>query len=290
MSLNIGMIGLDTSHVEIFTKLLHENKYQLRNSKVIIGCPYAAEDLDLSINRVNKYTAVLRDDYGVEITPSINDVAEKADAIMITSVDGRKHLDLFKRVASYSKPIFIDKPLALSELDAKEILTLSKKYHSPIMSSSSLRYADSLQKHLADSPGQLKGAYLSGPLPFIEKMPYYFWYGIHMVELLFTIMGPNYNQVTVSGNNDYDVISTEWADGRFGIIRGSHNWHGNFEAILHYENETVHLPIYKDEKPYYASLLEQVITFFETGNNPIPEEETLAIIRFIEEANEKRKI
>ncbi|WP_164667765.1 Gfo/Idh/MocA family protein [Virgibacillus doumboii] len=290
MTLKIGMIGLDTSHVEIFTKLLHEKKYHFGSAKVTIGCPFPSYDLDLSINRVEEYTSILQNEYSVEITDSVEGVAEKADAIMITAVDGRTHLDLFKRIVSYGKPVFIDKPLAMSEKDAKEIYSLSKRHNSPVMSSSSLRYAKSLQTQLAKTSEQAQGIYLSGPLPFIEKMPYYFWYGIHMLEMLFAITGPNYKQIHVHGNESYDVISIEFDDGRFGIIRGDHNWHGKFEAMLHYKDHTVHLPVYKDEKPYYACLLEQVVDFFETGVNLVPEEETLAIIRFIEEANQKRMV
>lgn len=288
MTINIGVIGLDTSHVEIFTTLLHEQKYHLGNAKVTIGCPCPSEDLDLSINRVQDYTAKLQENYNVAITDTVEEVAEKADAIMITAVDGRKHLDLFKRIAPYSKPVFIDKPLAMSENDAKIIFTLSEQHNAPVMSSSSLRYAQSLQNQLAQTPEQPEGVYLSGPLPFIEKMPFYYWYGIHMIEMLFSIMGPNYKELNIHGNKHYDVIATEYEDGRFGVIRGNHKWHSNFEAILHYKDHTVHLPVYKDEKPYYACLLERVIKFFETGASPVAQQETLAIIRFIEEANEKR--
>lgn len=288
--MKLGMIGLDTSHVEIFTRLLHENanEYQFGNARVTIGCPCPSLDLDLSRTRVEGYTSTLKESYNVKITDSIQEVAMSADAILITAVDGRKHLELFKQVAPFGKPVFIDKPIALSLSDAMEIYTLSKKYNAPIMSSSSLRYSDSVTTFLHKVPEKPTGVYLNGPLPFIEKMPYYFWYGIHMIELLFTIMGPNYKALKVQGNQGFDVISTEWQDGRFGVIRGDHNWHGNFEAFLHYENETVHLPIYKDKKPYYASLLENVITFFETGICRIPEEDTLAIVRFIEEANNQR--
>ncbi|MFB4167198.1 Gfo/Idh/MocA family protein [Virgibacillus sp. JSM 102003] len=288
MKLNIGMVGLDTSHVEIFTTLLHEQTYHFGSAKVTIGCPCPSPDLDLSTNRVQDYTAKLQDNYNVSITDSVEEVAEKADAIMITAVDGRKHLDLFKRIAPYGKPVFIDKPLAMSEKDARTIFTLSEQHNAPVMSSSSLRYAHSLQNQLAQTSEQPEGVYLSGPLPFIEKMPFYYWYGIHMIEMLFTIMGVDYQQLNVQGNKSYDVITAEYEDGRFGVIRGNHNWHSNFEAILHYKDHTVHLPVYQDEKPYYACLLEQVVAFFETGVSPVPEEEAVAIMRFIEEANGRR--
>ncbi|GAA0317256.1 Gfo/Idh/MocA family oxidoreductase [Bacillus carboniphilus] len=284
--MKIGMIGLDTSHVEIFTKLLHEGTYNFGEAQVTIGCPHPSLDLDLSRTRVQGYTELLRDTYGVKITDSVEEVAHEADTIMITAVDGRKHLELFKQVVAFGKPVFIDKPITLSVGDTEEVFSLSQKFNTPVMSSSSLRYADSVTKLLAERDEKPTGVYLSGPLPFIEKMPHYFWYGIHMIELLFTVMGPDYRRVEVQGNETYDVITTEWQDGRFGVIRGNHEWHGNFEAVIHYPNESVHLPIYQDQKPYYAGLLEKVIQFFQTGISPVPAEETLAIIKFIEEAGQ----
>lgn len=285
--MKIGLIGLDTSHVEIFTKLLHKKTYNFGDARVTIGCPHPSPDLELSRTRVHGYTDLLRDTYGVKITESVEDVAQEADAIMITAVDGRKHLELFKQVVAFGKPVFIDKPITLSVGDTEEIFALSQRFNTPVMSSSSLRYADSVTKLLEGRSEQPTGVYLSGPLPFIEKMPYYFWYGIHMIELLFTVMGPHYKRVQVQGNETYDVITTEWQDGRFGVIRGNHEWHGNFEAIIHYPTESVHLPIYQDQKPYYAGLLEKVIQFFQTGISPVPMEETMAIIKFIQEANKQ---
>ncbi|MFA1820824.1 Gfo/Idh/MocA family oxidoreductase [Virgibacillus oceani] len=290
MSLKIGMIGLDTSHVEIFTKLLYENPSLYDQARIVIGSPSPSPDLDLSANRVNGYTHLLKNEYDVTITTSEEEVVSESDSIMITSVDGRKHLDLFKRIAPFKKPVFIDKPLALSLKEAEEIYNLSEKYNTPVMSSSSLRFADSLQKHFPKTKEVPNGVYISGPLPFVDEMPYYYWYGIHMIEMLFKIMGTDYKDISIQKNENFDVIITEWNDGRFGIVRGDHNWHDKFEAFLHYEDGTVHLPIYQDQKTYYACLLEQIIHFFETGISPVSKNETLTLVKFIEEANKLRMV
>ncbi|MEI3612379.1 Gfo/Idh/MocA family oxidoreductase [Pseudogracilibacillus sp. SO30301A] len=289
MVFKIGLIGLDTSHVEIFTKLLYEDKSNFYcNIKIVIGYPCPSPDLTLSKTRVDEYTSVLNKEYGVEIAKSIEEVAEKSDAIFITAMDGRKHLDIFKKLLPYKIPVFIDKPLTITENDAKEIFTWSETYNTPVMSSSALRYSDSLTTLLQNEKEKPTSVYLNGPLPFIEHIPYYSWYGIHMVEMLFTVFGSNYTQLSVQGNEHNDVITAEWEDGQFGVIRGVHVWHSKFEALFHYPTRTVHLPIYKDKKSYYALLLKKIITFCKTGQSPIPKEETLSIIRFIEEANAKR--
>lgn len=286
MKLKIGLIGLDTSHVEIFTRLLYEDANGIfRNAKVVVGYPSPSEDIELSVSRVEKYTSILKKQYGVKIVPSIEMVAKAADAIFITALDGRKHLDIFKQLIIYEKPIFIDKPFTITTDDAQKIFALSEKHNTPVMSSSALRYSHSLTTLMKQNLDKPTSVYLNGPLPFIKHIPYYFWYGIHMIEMLVTIFGPNYRHLHVQGNKFNDVITAEWEDGQFGIIRGAHVWHSKFEAIIHYPNKTVHLPIYRDECSYYALLLEKIILFCTSGESPVPKEETLSIIHFIEQAN-----
>jgi len=252
-----------------------------------VACPSPSFDMELSHTRVDEYTTLLRDHYQVSIVESAEHVTEQSDLILITSVDGSKHLEIFKRVVSFGKPVFIDKPLSLSSEVAKEIFSLAEHHGTPVMSSSSLRYADSLLKTLQEK-GTPNGVYLAGPTPIINDLPGYFWYGIHMVEMLVTIFGVSYKEIHVHNNEKNEVITAEWEDGRFGIIKGDNIWHSRFEAFLHYEEETVHLPIYEDAKPYYASLLEEVVEYGRSGVCPIDKEETLTVIRLIEEANDRR--
>lgn len=287
----IGLIGLDTSHVEIFSSLLDINEDNVfGDAKVVIGYPCPSPEITLSKTRVDEYTTILKQQYDVEIASSIEHVAKESDAIFITSLDGRKHLNIFKKLLPFGKPVFIDKPFTITEKEAKEIFISSEKYNTPVMSSSALRFSDSLVTSLKKEQNKPTGIYVNGPLPFIDHIPHYSWYGIHMVEILFTVFGSDYSNLSVHGNDDYDVITAEWLDGQFGVIRGTRTWHDKFEVLLHYPNKTIHLPMYKDKKSYYSLLLEEVITFCKTRQNPIQKEETLSIIKFIEEANTKRKM
>jgi len=59
---------------------------------------------------------------------------------MIESVDGRQHLEQVKQALASGKPLWIDKPLASSLEDAREILRLAKDAGVPWFSASALRY------------------------------------------------------------------------------------------------------------------------------------------------------
>ena len=58
---------------------------------------------------------------------TIEEMAKNVDAILILSVDGRPHLDQFRRTLAAKKPVFIDKPIAGSLADTIRILDAAKK-------------------------------------------------------------------------------------------------------------------------------------------------------------------
>ncbi|SEN13557.1 Gfo/Idh/MocA family protein [Lihuaxuella thermophila] len=289
--LKIGMIGLDTSHAPAFTRLLNDpgQEYHVPGGKVTVAYPGGSPDFKLSASRVDGYTCELRDQFGVKIVESPEAVAEQCDAILLESVDGRVHLEQFGRVAPFGKPVFIDKPLALSSRDAQAIIDLADEYAVPLMSCSALRYAGGLTAVLEQTgKGNIIGADCYGPMPLEPLQPGLFWYGIHVAEMLFAILGPGCLRVMSVSNEDHELVTGVWADGRVGTIRGNRKGNQTFGALIHRETGTDFADVYSDPKPYYASLLEKVMTMFTTGKPPVDLRETRELIRFLEAANESR--
>ncbi|MHC4643750.1 MAG: gfo/Idh/MocA family oxidoreductase, partial [Planctomycetota bacterium] len=66
----LGMIGLDTSHVIAFTKLINDPAKNY-GCKVVVGYSGGSPDIPSSANRVDQFTKQLQDDFGVEIVDSI---------------------------------------------------------------------------------------------------------------------------------------------------------------------------------------------------------------------------
>jgi predicted dehydrogenase len=288
--IKIGIIGLDTSHVTAFTELLNneENPYHVTGCIVVVAYPGGSPDFELSYSRVAGFTEKLRD-RGVQIVQSPEEVAELSDAILLESVDGRVHLDLFKRVVPYRKPVFIDKPFTLSMREAQEIKDLANEYSVPVMSSSSLRYAEGFTQAITNSEkGDIFGVDCYGPMGMQETQPGLFWYGIHTVEMLFTVLGDQCSQVMVTTTEDHDLIVGTWADGRIGTIRGNRKDNYSFGAVLHRDNGSQFVDVDASAKPKYAGLLEKIIAMFTGATPDVPLEETKQIIRFIEAANESR--
>ncbi|MFT4412248.1 Gfo/Idh/MocA family protein [Fredinandcohnia humi] len=289
--MKIGMIGLDSSHAVEFTRILHDASYDyyLGGAKIAAATPFYSTDLPLSYTRVQGFTDKIRAYEGIQLKDNVQRVAEKCDAILLTSVDGRNRVDVFQQLAPLKKPVFIDKPLALSVGEADEIFDLSEKFGTPIMSTSSLRYDAALTTALQNVKEDVNGLYVHGPLPLQEKMPGYFWYGIHMVEVLVTVLGTECKQVYVDKSSEYDIAVVQMMDGRFCTIKGDREWHQRFGAMIHTSNNTIPVEIGKGSKPYYVSLLENILQFFSSGISPIHKEEMLAVIRILEAINKSRE-
>ncbi|XXM71530.1 Gfo/Idh/MocA family protein [Lysinibacillus sphaericus] len=287
--LNIGMVGLDTSHASVFTKLLNDSggEHHIPGGKVIKAFPGGSPDFELSVSRIGRITEEVRS-HGVEIVAELEEAAEGTDAVLLESVDGSTHLEQLRRLIVYRKPIFIDKPFSLSSGDSEEMAALAAAYSTPVMSSSALRFSEGLRRVLSrQDKGAVIGADCFGPMEMIDGQGY-FWYGIHAVEMLFAILGEGAEAVSTHWSEDYDFIGGRWRDGRLGTVRGNRSGNQQFGALVHFEKGTEYVNVEADSKPFYASLLEEVIGFFQDGVPRVKLSDTLEIIRFIEAAGESR--
>lgn len=288
--LAIGIVGLDTSHVTAFTELLHatSHPFYVPGARVVAAYPGGSADFALSHDRVAGFTQELRERYAVKIVTELDAIASTCDAILLESVDGRVHLDQFRHLVTAGKPIFVDKPFALRSAEAREMTDLSKKHHVPVMSSSALRFSKSLTDALKSGEGDVIGCDTYGPMSIESTQSGFFWYGIHTVEMLYAVLGSGCERVSVIANDNYDEIVGVWADGRIGTIRGNRKGNSQFAALIQRDKSLQFVDVTGCDKPYYASLLENIVAFFQTGISPVPLHETLEIVRFIECANLSR--
>jgi predicted dehydrogenase len=140
--IRVGIIGTDTSHVTAFTKLLNDKSdpNHVPGARVVAAFKGGSSDLDDSRNRIDRFTAELKDKWGVVFVNTIEELCEKVDAVLLESVDGRPHLAQVRPVFKAKKRVFIDKPFTASYADAKEIVRLSRESGVPFFGSSSLRW------------------------------------------------------------------------------------------------------------------------------------------------------
>jgi len=278
--LRIGIIGCDTSHATAFTETL--NRPDARNhvpgGKVVAAFKGGSADIPDSITRVDGYAKTLQEKFGVRFYDSIEELVENVDVVLLESVDGRPHLEQVKPVLKAGKTVFIDKPMAGSLRDVLEIFRLAKEAKVPVFSSSALRFAKNTQEVRNGSIGKVTHAETYGPCSLEPHHPDLFWYGIHGVEALFTVMGPGCESVQrgVTQDGKIEVIGL-WPGGRKGIYRED----PKFRGLARGENGQAAIGSFDG----YAPLLVEIMKFFKTGQPPVSAEETIEIFAFMEAAD-----
>ena len=288
----IGFIGLDTSHVEVFARLLMDPSHQhhVSGGMVVVAMPGGSPDFELSISRVAGFTATLREQYGVQMVDTPEAVAEACDILFIASVDGRVHREQFERTVAYGKPTYIDKPFATTVADAKAMVTLAEKHNVPLMSCSSLRYADNFQAALTDdTAGAIRGIDTAGPMKLEDTQPGYFWYGIHCFEMIVAALGTGCVRVQSTVLGDHDLVQAEWSDGRVATYHGLRNAHSKFMVALHCEKRAILANVSESGRTPYASLLDAIFRNLSQGCSDITSAEMLEVIGIIEAANHSRE-
>jgi predicted dehydrogenase len=280
--IRVGIIGTDTSHVIEFTRIFNDasDPEHVPGVQIVAAYKGGSPDVESSITRVDKYAAELHDKWKLEIVDDIPKLCSMVDAVVLESVDGRKHLSQVKPVFAAGKPVFIDKPLAASYQEAKEIARLGQEAGVPWFSSSSLRYWEETQR-LKDPTGmgRVLGYSVYGPSPTEPHHPDLMWYGIHAVEILYTLMGTGCETVTHTNTNDEDAVVGKWKGGRLGVMRGFRSGLYAY-GITGFTDKGV---LTSDTKKFsYRPLLVEIEKFFRTRVPPVTSEETLEIFAFLQ--------
>ena len=280
--IRVGIIGLDTSHSIAFTKMLNDPKAtaDIANCRVVCAYPKGSADIESSTSRIPKYTKDIQQ-YGVKIVESIDELLSQVDAVLLETNDGRPHLEQARQVIKAGKPLFIDKPITASLKDAVLIFREAEVAEVPVFSSSSLRYGKDTQAARAGALGAIKSCETHSPASIEKTHPDLFWYGIHGVESLFTVMGAGCQSVKRTEENGKIVVTGKWNKGRVGVFKEGKGYGG--KAVGSKGEGNV------GKYDGYRPLVVVIVKFFRTGIAPIDPKETLEIYAFMEAADESKR-
>ena len=176
-------------------------------------------------------------------------------------------------------PTFIDKPLSPRLAQAELIVKLAKQHRTPIMSSSALRYSTEIADRaaLAEQLGDVVTCTTVGTNEL-------FFYGIHPMTLMRTIMGSRIKSVRNVGKRGESVVRVRFADGRQGVlIVHQKGMAYTLEATVHGSKGHARIPI-ADSTGFYGNMLADFLKLIRTGKPVVPYDETLNIIRALLQA------
>lgn len=303
--MNIGLIGLDTSHCLAFTQALNDPQWpaHVPGGRIVAAVKTFSSDMPASAGRVDDFAAKMTNEWGIRLASSIEELCQEVDAVMITSLDGRAHLAQAQAVLSARKPLFIDKPLAASLREVLEIFRLAEEARVPVFSSSAYRFYESLVALRRTDIGEVRAAISYGPAYLEPHHPDLFFYGIHPAEALFAVMGCGCESVVRAHTTDSDVVTGRWRGERLGVL------HGLRTSVIPHKVTVFGSTGVVEQQPRgnqisvfgaldaapapdsdsYSSLLREIVRFFQTGITPVRPEETIELFAFMEAADESKR-
>lgn len=285
--IRIGIVDTDSSHAPEFTQRINhvaiDEEQWVDGARVVAAYPGYSEAVVDARRKNEQYTQALID-YGVEMVDSPAALLGKVDAVLIESDDGRRHYAPARMFIEHDVPTFVDKPMTCMLAEAVELAELARERGVPLYSASSLRYSPEVVEVASGaSVGRVVGADTISPSKVaVEGVPGLMYYGIHAVEILYTLLGPGCESVQAIDSPLGILVAGRWRDGRLGSVRGFVEGVAGFGFRAVGETGTRQELV--SAQYIYRELLKRVIVMFETGEPPLDIQETLEIIAFIETA------
>ncbi|NUQ69241.1 MAG: Gfo/Idh/MocA family oxidoreductase [Chthonomonadales bacterium] len=282
--IRIGLVDFDTSHVIAFTERLNHinvpaSEY-VAGARVVAGCP---GDSLMMPERIPPYAKQLAN-YGIRLVSKPEELLGDIDAVMIESQQGARHLMRSKPFLEAGLPTFVDKPFAETVAQADAMIRLAARCHAPLMSCSALRYApeviDAVQK--TRELGPIIGADVWTTATLHPGNPGLLHYGIHGVEMLYTLLGAGCARVRCTSTADADLVVGSWRDGRNGTVRGIRKGAPGFGFVAHYEKGRYTASV--EGSAYYREMLRTIVGMFTTKRPPYDVRVSREIIAFISAA------
>jgi predicted dehydrogenase len=281
--IRLGIVDCDTSHVVAFSQRLHhagvpEDQW-VDGARVVAAYPGTSAICDRQT--LDGYVRALRDEFGVAIVEHPADLLGKVDAVLVESNEGAQHAGHAIQFLEQGIPVFVDKPFAGSVTEARQMIEAARRGKTFVWSASSLRFApevQDLQRRQADL-GAVRGAATFGPAERHPRNPGLSHYGVHAVEMLFTVMGTGCQTVRCISEEGMDVVVGRWEHGRLGTVCGLRQGLYAYGCTAFCERGVVSSAI--DTGTIYRELLKRIVNAFASGQAPLQADELIEPVAFI---------
>ena len=203
----IAILGCENSHANTFLGFIRDEK---RYSDIeVVGVYSHDEEAARKLNEL----------FGVPVLSSYDEAVGKVDGIIVTARHGDNHYKYAKPYVTSGIPMFIDKPVTVSEEDALGFMRDCQAADVRVTGGSSLVHNEWVKtlkaEHEKSEDGKTLGGFVRCPLILDNPHGAFFFYAEHLVGVVSTIFGyyPKSVRAYKNGNNitvifryeDYDV-------------------------------------------------------------------------------------
>lgn len=204
----IAILGCENSHANAFLKFIREKE---EFSDVLVVGVYSDERVAAE---------KLREQFGVPVMDSYEEAVGKIDGLIVTARHGDNHYKYAKPYIDSGIPMFIDKPITVSEEEAIEFMRRLRDNGVRVSGGSSLKQDVYVRRLKQDAEEHVGGATIGGLVraPYQSENAYggFYFYAQHLVEMVWEIFGRFPLSVTAKQNGkqlhvlfhyeDYDCV------------------------------------------------------------------------------------
>ena len=224
----IAILGCENSHAAGFLKAIQEENLTDIQVMGVYSC-FEGE------------AEKLRETYGVPVMENYDDLVGQLDGLIITARHGDNHYRYAKPYIASGIPMFIDKPITVTEADAREFLQELKENHVAISGGSSVKHADYIQELKAlvasGEKGKVAGGFLRMPLDIHSEHGGFFFYAQHLLQSVCEIFGYYPKAVRACRSGDQITCIIRYDD--FDVTGLFVNQSYRYYASVHFEKEVV---------------------------------------------------
>ena len=222
----IAILGCENSHAAGFLKAIQDENIQDIQVMGVYSC-FEGE------------AEKLNETYGVPVMDSFDALVGQLDGLIITARHGANHYKYAKPYLDDGIPMFIDKPITVTEEEAREFFVEITKRGIPVCGGSSVKHADYIQELKAmvasGEKGKPVGGFVRMPLDIRSEHGGFFFYAQHLVQSVCEIFG--YYPKAVRACRSGDQITCVFRYGDFDVTGLFVNQDYRYYASVHFSKE-----------------------------------------------------
>ncbi len=193
--IRIGLIGSQSMHSISFAKLCNlpndNGEYLIPDCRITAVC--AVDDTEEHASQTARIGKI------PHIVNEPNDLFDKCDAIMVLTRRGSSHIPYALPFIKRGYPVFIDKPICLSDEDIATLKRETAKGKCIVAGGSGMKYNSSVKelKCIIDSGslGSIKGISLNHNADINCEYDGIYFYACHGVEMMLSLLGKDAKSV-----------------------------------------------------------------------------------------------
>jgi predicted dehydrogenase len=223
------------------------------------------------------------------VAGSPGEMAGLVDGVLIVcDKDQTDHYRLAPAFLERRLPVYVDKPFAGTAEEALGVVRVARRSGTPVLSCSARRFDPLIVGGAAILRKECTGllaAYAFGDWRY-EKM---IWYGVHAVDVLFAVLGPDVVAVRETGDARHRMIRLAYRDGLVATVDLLYDA-GTGTSVVVFGRGAAHNPHWvlgTGRTPvFFAALVERIGAMIQSGQPPVPYAEMVHVIRVLNAAEQ----